>query len=53
MAEELRNVNQLDNTTKHEIADHFLDSGAQNLLKLGELFEDCERDPTGASQQQV
>jgi len=44
MAEELRNLNALENQAKHEIADHFLENNCQNLQKLGDLFLECEKD---------
>jgi hypothetical protein len=37
-------VNQLDNPNRTEIAEHFLDNDYQNLIKLGELFEEWERE---------
>lgn len=34
----------LDTQVKNEIAHHFLDNDASNILKLGQLFDECEQD---------
>lgn len=44
MAEELRNITSLDNLGKHEIVDRFTENDSLNLQKLGDLFEECEKD---------
>lgn len=44
MAEELRAVGCIESQNKNQIADHFLDSDGLNLQKLGELFEECEKE---------
>ena len=45
MADELKNVNILDNAAKYDIAERFLDNDSLNIQKLGELFDEVERDP--------
>jgi hypothetical protein len=44
MAEELKNVNILDNAAKYDISERFLDNDSQNLQKLGELFDEIEKE---------
>ena len=44
MAEELRGVGCIESQNKNQIADHFLESDGLNLQKLGELFEECEKE---------
>lgn len=44
MAEELKNVNILDNAAKYDIAERFLDNQNYKLLSLGELFDDIEKE---------
>jgi len=44
MAEELRGVGCIESQNRNQIADHFLESDGLNLQKLGELFEECEKE---------
>ena len=43
MADELGNPNLLENQTKHEIADSFLNNNCENLNKLGAMFIEQEK----------
>lgn len=42
LADELKNVNAIDNEAQQDIIEHFLGNDCQNLTKLGELFTECE-----------
>ena len=44
MAEELRGVSCIESQNKNQIADNFLENDCLNLQKLGELFEECEKE---------
>jgi len=44
MAEELRGVGCIESQNRNQIADHFLESDGLNLQKLGELFEETEKE---------
>jgi hypothetical protein len=44
MAEELKMVSNMDLNHKHEIAERFIENQCQNLIKLGELFEEVEKE---------
>ena len=44
MAEELRGVGCIESQNRNQIADHFLDNDGLNLQKLGELFEETEKE---------
>ena len=41
MARELEFIGALENHTKCEFAENYLENDSQNLQKLGELFEEC------------
>ena len=44
MAEELQGVGCIESQNKNQIADNFLENDGLNLQKLGELFEECEKE---------